>query len=99
MKKVEMEVGMEGPSAFHGQKLPTERALEHRFEADEWSLLTVEQRVRRCHLMAEEAQKHAKSAPAEIAGTYLQIANDWLQLAAEMQDADSGQPVSIAKNA
>ena len=68
----------------------TEEALELRFDADEWDRLTAEQRLRRCHLMAEEAQALAKAAPAEIAGTYLQIANDWLQLAAEMQEADSG---------
>jgi len=64
--------------------------MEHRFEADEWQRLTVEQRLRRCHLMAEEAQKLAEAAPAEMAGTYLQIATDWLQLATEMQNAGSG---------
>ena len=69
----------------------TGEALEHRFEADEWHLLTLEQRIRRCHLMAEEAQKLAKTAPTEIAETYLQIANDWLQLAVEMQNAASGR--------
>lgn len=68
----------------------TEATLEHRFEAEEWDRLTTEQRRRRCHLMAEEAQALAKAAPAEIAESYLQIANDWLQLAREMQEVDSG---------
>ena len=98
MKKTEMEAGKESASTLHGHKSSTEGA-EHRFEADEWARLTVEQRVRRCHLMAEDAQKLAKTAPAAIAATYLQVANDWLQLAAEMQDADSGQPAGVAKKA
>jgi hypothetical protein len=65
--------------------------MENRFEADEWHRLTVEQRRRRCLLMAEEAQKLAETASTEIAGIYLQIGNDWLQLAAEMQKAGSGR--------
>ena len=44
--------------------------------------------------MAEQAQALAKAAPAEIAETYLRIANDWLRLAIEMQNADPrSQPV------
>jgi hypothetical protein len=40
--------------------------------------------------MAEQAQELAKAAPAEIAETYLRIANDWLRLAIEMQNAGPG---------
>ena len=78
---------MDGAPARGRNKSSTEGALEQRFEADEWGRLTVEQRLRRCHLMAQEARELAKTAPTEIAETYLQIAKDWLQLATEMQKA------------
>ncbi len=78
-----MEASMDSASIFGEWR---RGFVEHRFDADEWSGLTTEQRIERCNFMAEEAQKLAKAAPSEIAQTYLQIADEWLQLATEMQN-------------
>ena len=61
--------------------------MEYRFNADEWATLTTEQKMRRCDLLEEEARKLAKSAPPELAAVYLRIANDWFELAAEIERA------------
>ena len=78
-----------------GRKSSTGVDLEHRFEASEWGGLTVEQRIRRCHLMAEQAQELAKAAPTEIAETYLRIARDWRHLAMEMKKAGPGPQTTL----
>jgi hypothetical protein len=72
-------------------KSSMEGSSEHRFEADEWGRLTLGQRQKHCHRMADEAQTLAMTAPSEIAAAYLKIANDWLQLAAEIQKAGFGR--------
>jgi hypothetical protein len=59
--------------------------MEYRFNAEDWATLTTEQRVRRCHLLAEQARKLADTAPPAMAATYLRIADDWLTLAAEIE--------------
>ncbi len=86
----ELEGKLNGTPIPSRHKSSMKGSLEHRFEADEWGRLTLEQRQKRCHLMADEAQTLAKTAPSKIAAAYLQIANDWLKLAAEMQESGSG---------
>jgi hypothetical protein len=64
---------------------------DYRFKADEWQDLTPAQRVRRCRLMAEEAQELAKNAPTNVAEAYLRIADEWLTLAVEIEQAGGSQ--------
>lgn len=59
--------------------------MEYRFKADEWEKLSTVDRVKRCRLMAEQAQALAVKAEPRIAETYLKIATDWLTLASEME--------------
>jgi hypothetical protein len=55
--------------------------VEYEFKAREWESLSIEQRVRRCRLMAEEARLLAEGAPEKLKEEYRAIAADWLQLA------------------
>ena len=59
--------------------------MECLFDAEEWRELTLAQKARRCRLMSEEAQKIAKGERAEIAASYLRMAEDWLDLAKEIE--------------
>ena len=63
--------------------------MEHRFEADEWSRLTPDERVRRCHLMAAEAQQLSKSANGGMQTLYLGLARQWLDLADEIKRSET----------
>ena len=60
--------------------------MEYRFNAEEWSRLKPEERMRRCRLWAEEGQKLAQGAHPKMAAHYLSIAADWLKLASEMEE-------------
>ena len=66
--------------------------MEYRFKSDEWNYLTAEQRVRRCHLMAEEAQALAGSASAHLAQSYMRIAEEWMKLA---DDIERATPITL----
>jgi hypothetical protein len=59
--------------------------MEYRFKADEWTKLSPADRARRCRFMAREAQTLAKGASPAIALSYSKIAQDWLQLAEEIE--------------
>jgi len=59
--------------------------MEHRFEAQEWRELTDEQKVRRCHFMAREAETLAQGAPPAMALAYKKLAFEWVTLADEIQ--------------
>ena len=61
--------------------------MEFRFNADEWQGLSNEERVRRCRLMAEQANTLAKGAPPELKEGYLSLSRDWLKLATEIDRA------------
>src|SRR5688572_19525254 len=61
--------------------------MEHRFKSDEWKTLTPEQRVRRCHLMAEQAQALATGASADLRLSYTCIAEEWMKLAGDIEGA------------
>lgn len=61
--------------------------MDYRFKADEWKLLTRNEKARQCRLMAKEARDLAHGTDPGLAGTYLQIAEDWLKLANEIEAA------------
>jgi hypothetical protein len=59
--------------------------MEYRFKAEEWKSLTPQQRASRCRLMAEEARALAEGAASDVKPFYLKIADDWMQLADEIE--------------
>ena len=59
--------------------------MEYRFKSDEWSALTPDERVRRCRLWAAEAQSLAESASPGLKAKYQNIAEQWTQLAEEIE--------------
>jgi hypothetical protein len=60
--------------------------MEFRFDGNEWPRLTLEERVRRCKLMAHEARSRAESASsADLQEGYSKLAAEWLKLAAEIE--------------
>jgi len=58
--------------------------VEYRFKADEWSALTPAQQVRRCLLLAVEAQEMADESPPKLTATYQNIADEWANLSEEI---------------
>ena len=63
--------------------------MEYRFKAEEWNGLTPQQRASRCRLMAGEARALADGAAADLKLSYLKIADDWMQLADEIERRNS----------
>ena len=59
--------------------------MEYRFKAEEWKSLTPQQRASRCRLMAGEARALAQEAAPDVKLSYLKIADDWIQLANEIE--------------
>jgi hypothetical protein len=60
-------------------------AVELRFTAGEWIILSLEERIGRCRLMAEEALTLASGDTSVVRQRYIDLAMKWLDLAAEMQ--------------
>ena len=58
--------------------------MELRFTADEWEKLSPPERIKRCRLLAEEAEKLAASATPSLRAAYADLARQWLTLANEM---------------
>jgi hypothetical protein len=65
--------------------------VEFRFNAVEWRAMTTAQRVQRCTILAEEAQKLAHEASDELKPFYLKLADRWLMLGMALQ---SSKPAS-----
>jgi hypothetical protein len=59
--------------------------MDYRFKADEWQTLSPEERARRCRLLAAEAQTLADNAPPGLGHRYQTIADQWLELAREIE--------------
>jgi hypothetical protein len=59
--------------------------MEYRFKAEEWNSLTPQQRASRCRLMAGEARDLAEGAAAHLKLSFLKIANEWMELADEIE--------------
>ena len=58
--------------------------MEYRFNSQEWRILSPEARAKRCGLMAQEAKHLAADAHAEAKLIYLELADQWVKLQAEM---------------
>ena len=63
-------------------------AVETRFNSEEWRRLSPTARVRRCTVMAEEAQAQASKADGRLKDLYLDLATQWLTLAREIGKAE-----------
>lgn len=61
-----------------------------RFASEEWVILTLEERIRRCRTMAQEALALAATERESVAADYRQLARDWLALADEMEKVAKG---------
>lgn len=60
-------------------------SLEFRFDAEQWRSMTTAERSRRCRAMAEQALAEAMQADATRKEVYLDLSQDWLTLAAEIE--------------
>ena len=58
--------------------------MELRFTADEWEKLSPPERIRRCRLLADEAEKLAAAAAPALRAAYADLAQQWRTLANEM---------------
>jgi hypothetical protein len=63
--------------------------MDYRFNAEEWPTLPPPERIRRCRLMADQAQKLAKSTTGTMKMTYLSLAKDWETLAFDIEQNSS----------
>lgn len=72
--------------------------MEYRFKSEEWKNLTSEQRVRRCHLMAEQAQALAEGASEDMRPSYMRIAEEWMKLAGDIERAAPVTPTTPDPN-
>jgi hypothetical protein len=72
--------------------------MEHRFKSDEWKDLAPEQRIRRCSLMAEQAQALAAGASEDLKSSYMHIADEWLRLAGDIERAVPLTPAAADPN-
>jgi hypothetical protein len=61
--------------------------MEYRFKAQDWRKLTTAEKVKRCLLLAEEAQALADDASPHLSRSYHRIADAWLQLAGDIERA------------
>ena len=55
------------------------------FNAEEWTRLSKEDRIRRCKAMADEARKLAATSVGTMSATYQSLAKDWENLAFEIE--------------
>jgi len=58
--------------------------VELRFTAEEWEKLSPKERIKRCRLLADEAEKLAASAAPSLRTAYTDLARQWRTLADEM---------------
>jgi len=66
--------------------------MEYRFKAEEWLKLSSSERMHRCQLMASEARKLAQNASGALQADYGTIADNWDQLAADIQRNGGTKP-------
>ena len=59
------------------------------FNAESWNDMLPRERVRRCMMFAHEAQQLASMAAPEVKASYVDLANQWLTLATEIEKANS----------
>jgi hypothetical protein len=59
--------------------------MEFRFNAEEWQALSPAERIRRCRVLASEAETLADHAAVHLKTIYLELAMQWKILAEEMK--------------
>ena len=58
--------------------------MEYRFKAEIWEKLSKDEQIKRCTAMANEATALALAAPPNMKKAYLELAEQWLLLGAEI---------------
>jgi hypothetical protein len=59
--------------------------MEFRFNAEEWNTLSQAERIRRCRILAHEAESLAAHSAPHTKAFYLELGAQWKSLADEMQ--------------
>ena len=62
-----------------------EEETMRRFSAEEWRGLRIEERIRQCRFMADEADKLANGSESHIKAGFEKLAQQWRDLADEME--------------
>ena len=62
-----------------------ERWMEFRFNAEEWQTLSPAERIRRCRILAGEAETLAEHSAEHMKTSYLELAMQCKSLAEEME--------------
>lgn len=57
------------------------------FDAGEWNGLTSQERIRRCLLYAQEASQLGAQATSDAKQAYVELSQQWLALAMEIEKA------------
>jgi len=60
-------------------------SMEYRFNAKEWRNLSLDERVKRCRLLAHEARALAQTASDSVRLSYVRLAEQWEALLIDMQ--------------
>ena len=69
-------------------------APELEFNAMSWNEMSPPERVRRCMLFAHEANQQALNAAPDVREAYVDLARQWLTLAAEIEKNGSAVRLS-----
>lgn len=69
--------------------------MDHHLEPDDWAELNPAERVRRCRVMASEAQRFSSGTEGEIRNIYFALSLNWLALANEIE---RGEPEPATKS-
>jgi hypothetical protein len=64
--------------------------VEFRFNAEEWETLSRAERMKRCRILAHEAETLAEHSAADMKASYLELAMQWKILAEEMARHELG---------
>ena len=59
--------------------------MEFRFNAEEWETLSPAECIKRCHILAHEAETLAEHSAPHMKASYLELAKQWKILAEEME--------------
>jgi hypothetical protein len=63
--------------------------MKYRFKAEDWQKMSASEKMKRCFLMAEEAQALADDVAPGLSRSYHRIADAWLQLAGDIERAST----------
>lgn len=71
--------------------------MDKRFSSGEWIMLTPQERIQRCRIMAGEARALAATERPTVADGYKALADKWLALAEEMERVLEGDEARARK--